>query len=211
MRLYVMRHGETQWNKEHRLAGRTDVLLNKNGIRLASLTAEGLKDVKFDLCISSPLQRALETARIVLNNRNVPIICDDGLIEISFGDYEGRVCQDDNKNILMEEYASFRNDPFGFKGMPHGESIQDVIKRAEGKYKKIIQNPDYQNKTLLISTHGCFYRAFLNSIYDDRDDFWQGGVPRNCAVSVVDINNGKAKILKSDIIYYNVQLALQDV
>lgn len=169
MRLYVMRHGETQWNKEHRLAGRTDVLLNKNGIRLASLTAEGLKDVKFDLCISSPLQRALETARIVLNNRNVPIICDDGLIEISFGDYEGRVCQDDNKNILMEEYASFRNDPFGFKGMPHGESIQDVIKRAEGKYKKIIQNPDYQNKTLLISTHGCFYRAFLNSIYDDRD------------------------------------------
>ncbi len=211
MRLYVMRHGETQWNKEHRLAGRTDVLLNKNGIRLASLTAEGLKDVKFDLCISSPLQRALETARIVLNNRNVPIICDDGLIEISFGDYEGRVCQDDNKNILMEEYAYFRNDPFGFKGMPHGESIQDVIKRAEEKYKEIIHNPDYQDKTLLISTHGCFYRAFLNSIYDNPDDFWQGGVPKNCAVSVVDINNGKAKILKSDIIYYNVQLALQDV
>ncbi len=210
MRLYVIRHGETQWNKEHRLAGRTDVLLNKKGIKLAESTAEGLNDVKFDLCISSPLARALETARIVLNKREVPIICDEGLIEISFGDYEGRVCQDDDRNILMEEYASFRDDPFGFNGMPNGESIRDVIKRAGKTYNTITQNSDYQDKTLLISTHGCFYRAFLNSIYDDPNDFWQGGVPRNCAVSIVDVNNGKAKILKSDVIYYDMQLALRD-
>lgn len=210
MRLYVMRHGETQWNKEHRLAGRTDVSLNEKGIKLAELTAEGTKKVKFDLCLSSPLARALETARIVLKNTAVPIICDESLIEISFGDYEGIVCQDDDRNILMDEYASFRNEPLKFKGMPHGESICDVINRAEKAYKRIVENPSYQDKTLLISTHGCFYRAFLNSIYDNPNDFWQGGVPKNCAVSIVDVNNGIAKILKSDVIYYDMQLALRD-
>ena len=58
MKLYIMRHGETAWNVEGRLQGQSDTELNENGVRLAKVTAEGLKNIPFDLGISSPLRRA---------------------------------------------------------------------------------------------------------------------------------------------------------
>ena len=58
MRLYILRHGETDWNKELRLQGQTDIQLNEKGRRLARLTAQGVKDIPFDLAITSPLSRA---------------------------------------------------------------------------------------------------------------------------------------------------------
>ena len=66
-----------------------------------------------------------------------------------------------------------------------------------------------QDKTVLISTHGCLYRAFLNSLYDDPSDFWQAGVPKNCAVSIVDVENKVPKLVKSDLLYYDPSLALK--
>lgn len=62
MKIYLIRHGETSWNTLGRLQGRTDIELNENGIRLAKITGEKLKDVHFDLAIASPLKRAYETA-----------------------------------------------------------------------------------------------------------------------------------------------------
>lgn len=64
MKLYLVRHGETDWNKVKRIQGQVDIPLNQFGKRLAEETAEGLRDIPFDLCISSPLSRAHETARI---------------------------------------------------------------------------------------------------------------------------------------------------
>ena len=66
MKLYLVRHGETDWNKVKRIQGQVDIPLNQFGKRLAEETAEGLRDIPFDLCISSPLSRAHETARIIL-------------------------------------------------------------------------------------------------------------------------------------------------
>lgn len=57
MKLYIIRHGETSWNKQKKLQGQRDIMLNDAGIRLAELTGEGMKDIDFDLVISSPLIR----------------------------------------------------------------------------------------------------------------------------------------------------------
>ena len=89
MKLYIIRHGETAWNVEGRLQGQTDTELNENGVRLAKVTAEGLKNIPFDLGISSPLRRAKHTAELVLAGRNVPLTTDDRLMELSFGSSEG--------------------------------------------------------------------------------------------------------------------------
>ena len=62
MKLYIIRHGETSWNKAKKLQGRKDIMLDADGIRLAELTGEGMKDIEFDLVISSPLMRARPTA-----------------------------------------------------------------------------------------------------------------------------------------------------
>ncbi len=207
MRLYVLRHGETDWNRARRLAGRSDIPINENGIRLAMETAKGLADVKFDLCISSPLMRAVQTAKIVLNDRLIPFIREEKLQEINFGDYEGVCCVKDGK-IVEPLYAPFQRDPMHFAGMPGGESIPDVIRRAGEYFDQLIHTPVYQTKTILISTHGCFYRAFLNRLYPDPSNFWHTGVPHNCAVTVVDVEDGIPRLVDSDRIYYDPSLAL---
>ena len=89
MKLYLVRHGQTPWNKVHRNQGRSDIPLNEYGRELAAVTGKGLEDVPFDLCFTSPLKRAKETAMLILEGRNIPIVEDERLIEISFGDYEG--------------------------------------------------------------------------------------------------------------------------
>ena len=89
MKLYLVRHGETDWNKVKKIQGQVDIPLNQFGKHLAEETAEGLHDIPFDLCISSPLSRAYETARIILEGRDVPIITDARIGEMAFGEYEG--------------------------------------------------------------------------------------------------------------------------
>lgn len=89
MIIYLMRHGETEWNRTGRLQGQSDIPLNEFGIRLAEKTAEGLKDVNFDAVFSSPLQRALKTAEIVAGSRAVTVETDERLREIYFGSGEG--------------------------------------------------------------------------------------------------------------------------
>ena len=77
MKLYIIRHGETSWNKQKKLQGQRDIMLNDAGIRLAELTGEGMKDIDFDLVISSPLIRAKQTAELVMAGRHLPMITDN--------------------------------------------------------------------------------------------------------------------------------------
>ena len=99
MTVYLFRHGETDWNKEKRLQGQSDVPLNEFGRELAVKTAEALKGIRFGAAFSSPLCRAAETARILLGDRDVPLILDERLREIHFGECEG------------VEFANAKKDP----------------------------------------------------------------------------------------------------
>ena len=85
--VYIMRHGKTDWNAKHKLQGRTDIPLNEEGIQMAEQAKEKYKDVNFDICYCSPLVRAKQTAEIVLEGRNIPIVYDDRLMEMCFGVY----------------------------------------------------------------------------------------------------------------------------
>lgn len=87
--LYIMRHGKTDWNAIHKLQGRTDIPLNDEGRRWPKLLAKKYQDVHLDICFCSPLIRARETAQLVLAGRDVPVVYDERLLEMSFGIYEG--------------------------------------------------------------------------------------------------------------------------
>ena len=89
MKLYLLRHGRTLWNEEGRLQGRTDVPLSEEGRRSALAAGAALGNVSFDAAFSSPLQRARETAELILQGKNVLIQTDARLIELSFGAAEG--------------------------------------------------------------------------------------------------------------------------
>lgn len=207
MLLYCIRHGETIWNKEGRLQGRKDIPLNENGRMTARITAKALKDVDFDLVISSPLSRARETAEIVLNGRTgIPFIFDDRLMEISWGDWESLGCRENNFEVPVDDFNRFYDDPLHFEAAPGGESVAQVCVRTKDFYRELLVKPEYQDKTILISTHGCAVRAFLQSVYENSEDFWHGHVPYNCAISVVEIKNGNSRLVVDDQIYYNAAM-----
>ena len=102
MKLYVVRHGETVWNKLHKVQGVADIPLAENGILLAEKTGEALKDVSFDLCITSPLIRARKTAELILEKQSgkVSVIEDARIQEINFGVLEGVVCMNDAREYV---------------------------------------------------------------------------------------------------------------
>ena len=68
------------------------------------------------------------------------------------------------------------------------------MKRTADFFNELIHNPAYEDKTILIATHGCALRAMLNPLYENKDSFWQERVPYNCAVTIIDAKEGQAKI-----------------
>ena len=85
-----LRHGVTDWNRQGRFQGRTDIPLNDEGVSQAHAAALRLQTIRFDHVVASPLIRAVKTAEIVAAASTKPLAIDDGLIECDFGSLEGR-------------------------------------------------------------------------------------------------------------------------
>mgnify|MGYP002638603759 CR=1 FL=1 len=210
MKLYIIRHGETDWNTQGRMQGQTDIALNEKGIRLAKVTAEGMKDIAFDLCITSPLKRARQTAEIILAGKKIPVLEEKRIQEISFGDWEGVGCRKENYELPVpfEEFQKFYKDPFHYEPDNSGESIAALCERTADFWEELTENEALADKTILIATHGCAMRALLHNVYPDKEDFWHGQVPVNCAVNIVEVENKKAVLLEDDKIYYDPKEAV---
>ena len=204
MKMYIIRHGQTPWNARKCLQGRSDVDLNENGIYLAELTGKALRAVTFDMAFPSPLIRAKHTAQCILAGRKVPIIEDERLIEISFGIYEGCCYAEENRQVPQQWIENFFHAPQDYVAAPGGESLDDVEKRTRNFMEDICSRKELQDKTILVSTHGCALRGLLNSIREsNREDYWHGGVSKNCAVSIVTCNRGEKPVLvEENHIYY---------
>lgn len=203
MKLYIIRHGETNWNLEGRLQGQTDIDLNENGIRLAKITAERMKDIPLDLGITSPLCRARKTAELLLEGRSVSLYEDCRLMELSFGIWEGLGCRPDNYEIPSEHFQDFYKQPFAFVPGEHGETIEELCRRTAEFYEELIHQETLQEKSILLATHGCASRALLYHIDQKHKEFWRGHVPVNCSVTIVEAAPGVSKILEEDKIFYN--------
>ena len=201
MKIYIIRHGETELNKEGVMQGRLDEPLNKSGRDLAVMTGRGMKGIRFDRCITSSLDRARETAGLILreSGNDIQPEIDDRLLEISCGDIEGRKISE-----MGEAGSLFFIDPFRFVGFPNGESINDLCKRTQAFLRELIARDD--GKTYLISTHGCAMRAMVNYLKDDPSDYWYGHAPYNCSVTIVETENGVPRITAVDRVYYDPSL-----
>ncbi|XCP83698.1 histidine phosphatase family protein [Roseburia hominis] len=203
MRLYIIRHGETDWNKLRRLQGQVDIPLNEFGRHLAKETALALRDIPFDFAVTSPLSRAKETAYLVLGERDIPVLEDARLKEMGFGEYEGLCCREEGWNIPDPDFRNFFDAPENYQPPKNGESFMQLSKRLDSFLTELYQNPDCQNKTILLSTHGAALCGILRLIKGNPiSRFWDGGVHRNCAVTIVDVERGKPRIVKEAVTFY---------
>lgn len=203
MRLYVIRHGETDWNACFRLQGQTDIELNEKGRQAARATADGMKDIEIDLAITSPLKRARETAELVLGGRRVPVREDRRIQEIGFGSYEGIRTRNEKREIIEPLVYTFFKEPQSYEPPEGGERIQELIARTGAFLEELKGDESLRDKTVLVSTHGAASRALLLNIRKcPLEEFWQADVPKNCAVSIVDLADGEWRLTEQDVIFY---------
>jgi len=151
MRIYLVRHGETEWNRARRFQGRSNLPLNQEGRKQVKALALALKNKPLTAIYTSPLIRTLETARLIkVFHPSIPIFEEKGLIEMDLGEFDGMKAQD-----WAEQYPDFRKawneNPASVK-MPGGESLKEVQVRAKDTLERItrIYPPD---TTILISSH----------------------------------------------------------
>jgi broad specificity phosphatase PhoE len=159
--IYLVRHGETEWNRTHRFQGRSDIPLNAKGREQVAKTALALKDVPFSAIYASPLARAVETAtQIQAYHANVPLTEVDGFVEMELGDFDGMEAQ-----RWMTDYADFmkawRDNP-GSVRMPglNGECLSEVQTRAMAALDKITQ-ANHAGSTFVVCSHNFVILSIL--------------------------------------------------
>lgn len=157
MNLYLTRHGETEWNVEKRLQGWGDSPLTKNGIERAHLFKDLVAHVDFDKIYTSDQKRAVDTAKIIKNDRDTPIIEMQELRELGFGNWEGKTLSD-IKNEESELFDTYLNNPLLYKPSS-GETITELLKRVELAIKEIEKTG---GRNVLIVSHGVTIRAIIS-------------------------------------------------
>ena len=194
MEVYLMRHGETPWNREKKIQGSTEwVDLTDFGVELAVQARDGLiqSGLSFDRIFSSPLKGAFHTAEIVAAGFGMLPEKDVRLQEMAFGRYEGTHMldgsfEDDNIRACFKNPEAFVPDG--------GESFDDVLARAREFFEQAILPLENKADRVLAVSHGAFMRSAIRYITGrPLKDYWQGVQP-NCCVHILDVLNGKITV-----------------
>ena len=168
--LYLLRHGKTDWNQQQKLQGQIDIPLNEEGKRTARQAHENYKDINFDICYSSPLIRAKETAEIFLEGKNTPIITDDRLKEMAFGEFEGVTGYFNNPACPINDL--FVN-PTSYVKKGGAESFEELFERTGSFLEEVIAPALKENKDVLIVGHGAMFCSLISHLKNTPlENFW---------------------------------------
>jgi broad specificity phosphatase PhoE len=168
--IYLVRHGQTAWNKEEIFRGRTDVPLDETGLKQAELVGEYFKGMEIGAIYSSPLSRALQTAQKIAQFNDLKVQPLPGIIDISFGKWEGRPHQEIREND-KETYRQWVETPHLVR-LPGGEGLDDVRVRAMAALEEVIRS--HPGKTLVLVSHRVICKVLICAILNlDNSHFWQ--------------------------------------
>ncbi len=203
--IYLVRHGQTAWNREEIFRGRTDVPLDGTGLRQAELVAEYFKGMEICGVYSSPLSRAWETARKIAQLHNLKVEPLVGIVDLSFGNWEGHSHKEIQRND-KETYRLWREEPHRVR-LPGGESLNDVRARAMASLEEVIRS--FSGKTLVLVSHRVVNKVLICGILGlDNSHFWQIAQDTT-AINLIQYKSGKyilslmnetchVKVLKED-------------
>jgi broad specificity phosphatase PhoE len=182
MSIYVIRHGQTDWNALGFFQGHKDIPLNSIGIEQAKQTAEQFKNIPIDYILVSPLKRAIQTAEAISKVTNIEPIIEPRLIERSFGDMEGKPNRPDwNIQMMLDYEKNYKNE--------NVEPIQDLFSRVNNFLDDIKKT--YASKNVVLVTHGAVSIAidcYFNGMPEIRDfEHLDSRVLKNCEIRKYDL------------------------
>lgn len=173
--IFLIRHGETDWNKEKRLQGHLDIPLNAEGLLQAQALRDGLADIALDAVFSSDLQRARQTAEPLTMANGLTLQIDSGLRERCFGVMEG-MRRPDIAERFPHDFAALNNRELDVRypaGVNVAETLREFSARAIGALQRIVS--DAKHRRVAIVSHGgvldCFYRHAENIDLRQARDF----------------------------------------
>ncbi len=170
--IYVVRHGQTDWNLQGKCQGRVDIELNQTGIQQAKELANVLSKIKIDICFSSPLKRALKTAQTIFKGK---IVIDSRIVERGNGELEGRADwkeQDVNFNDPNEKRFNI-------------ETLPEIQNRLSSFWNEVLEK--YSNQNVLVVTHAgtaMWSQVYFNGL-PENNDFNKYRL-KNCEVLQID-------------------------
>ena len=185
--IYLVRHGQTAWNKEEIFRGRTDVPLDESGQKQAELVGQYFKGMKIHAIYSSPLARAWETAQAIARFHTLKVKPLEAMIDMSFGNWEGHAHQE-IREIDGETYRQWVESPH-LARLPGGESLDDVRARCMTALEELVRN--HPEKTLVLVSHRVICKVLICAILGlDNSHFWQI-TQDTTAINLIQYRNGK--------------------
>jgi len=169
-RIYLVRHGTTEWNREEIFRGRVDCALNEEGRAEAGAVAAYFEGMDLDGIYTSPLSRAAETAAAISAGRGIEVVSDPAFIDLDFGEWQGHPLKEVREQY-PELYRAWRERPQEVT-FPGGENLDRVRERAwEGLLKVVRENPD---RTVVIVSHRVITKVLICAALGlDNSHFWQ--------------------------------------
>lgn len=201
MKLYITRHGETEWNKEGKMQGWQNSNLTEKGIANAKKLGEHLSQISFDRIYCSPLGRAVDTAKYIRGDRDTEILLMDALKEMGFGTWEGM-----EHEVIEEQYQTQRNH---FWNKPQlyepidGESFEQLFHRVKAALDEVIANADGEN--FLIVSHAVTIKAIYAILRDTPlADLWGPPFLYDTCLTILEVIDNDIKfILEADVSHLN--------
>ncbi|RTZ94423.1 MAG: histidine phosphatase family protein [Deltaproteobacteria bacterium] len=170
MKLYIIRHGQTAWNKEEVFRGTKDIPLNEVGQEEAAALGAYLKDVAFDTLYTSPLSRAVETAQAVGDVAGLAPITEPDLIDLNFGTWQG-VSHEKVKKEFPDLYKTWVTTP-AQAHFPEGESLNDVLNRVTSLITRLLKK--HPEGTVAVFSHRVVCKVLICHLLGlGLDHFWQ--------------------------------------
>jgi len=185
-KVYLVRHGQTEWNKKLIFRGRIDVPLNEAGHREAKAISDALKDTNIGAIYTSPLRRSIETAQPIAKYFHLEIVPVQGLIDINYGDWEGLTCNEVKKRY-SDQYDKWEKKPDLIR-FPHGETLDEAKERSFRAFKNIVKKN--LGKSILIVPHRVINKVLLCALLGfSNSHFWEIKQDTGCINLIEYLNN----------------------
>jgi broad specificity phosphatase PhoE len=189
--IYLIRHGQTDWNKEKIFRGRVDVPLNEHGKKEARALSRHLEYVRATAVYASPLSRAFETAEILARPHSLKVKRDEGLIDMDYGKWQG-LPDAQAREQFPGTHHLWHENPQRVK-FPGGESLAMVRKRALASLDSIsLKNPE---GTVFVVAHRVVTKLLMASALGlSNSAFWKIRQD-NCAYNIIELSESGATVL----------------
>jgi len=198
--LVLVRHGQSEWNLIHKLAGQSDVALTNLGVKQAQAAAEVIRDLELHAGYTSELQRAYKTLSHILESNDradLPVTRANALNERQYGIYEGQLVQDLENKLGKDKVIRIRQS--WDEPIPDGESLKQTHTRVKKYYESHILRDLQAGKNVIVAAHRNVLRTIIKDLEHLSDNEVENIRLANAQVNIYEIDPGNGNVIGKQI------------